>query len=53
MYTSLLLKISQKLDALEDYKLADKLEKFAQDMSVPFYIYPTQQKDDYRNRILQ
>jgi hypothetical protein len=51
MYTSLLLRIAQKLDALENYKLADKFEKFAQDMSIPFYRYPTQQKDSYKNRI--
>lgn len=25
--------------------------RFAQDMSVPYYIYPTQQRNDYKNRI--
>jgi hypothetical protein len=51
MYANLLLKIAQKLDTSQEYRLADKIERIAQDMSVPFYIYPTQQKHDYRNRI--
>lgn len=51
MYANLLLKIAQKLDNVQDYKLADKLEKIAQDMSVPFYIYPYQVKNTYKNRI--
>ena len=51
MYANLLLKIAQKLDSSQEYKLADKIERLAQDMSVPFYIYPTQQKDSYKNRI--
>lgn len=51
MYANLLLKIAQKLDSSQKYKLADKIERIAQDMSVPFYRYPTQQKDNYKNRI--
>jgi hypothetical protein len=51
MYANLLLKIAQKLDTSKEYKLADKIERIAQDMSVPFYRYPTQQKDSYKNRI--
>lgn len=51
MYANLLLKIAQKLDTSQEYKLADKIERIAQDMSIPFYRYPTQQKDDYKNRI--
>ena len=51
MYANALLKIAQKLDSSQEYKLADKIERLAQDMSVPFYIYPTQQKDSYKNRI--
>jgi len=47
----LLLRIAQKLDISQDYKLADKIERIAQDMSVPFYMYPSQQKDSYKNRI--
>ena len=45
------LKIAQKLDTSQEYKLADKIERIAQDMSIPFYRYPTQQKDSYKNRI--
>jgi hypothetical protein len=51
MYANLLLKIAQKLDISQEYKLADKIERIAQDMSVPYYIYPTQQRNDYKNRI--
>ena len=51
MYANLLLKIAQKLDTSQEYKLADKIERIAQDMSIPFYRYPTQQKDSYKNRI--
>jgi hypothetical protein len=51
MYANLLLKIAQKLDTSQEYKLADKIERIAQDMSVPYYIYPTQQRNDYKNRI--
>ncbi len=51
MYVERLLKIASKLDSLEQYKLADKFEKLAHDMSVPFYSYPFQQKYDYKNRI--
>ena len=51
MYGNLLLKIAQKLDTSQEYKLADKIERIAQDMSIPFYRYPTQQKDSYKNRI--
>jgi hypothetical protein len=51
MYANLLLRIAQKLDISQDYKLADKIERIAQDMSVPFYMYPSQQKDSYKNRI--
>ena len=51
MYAEKLLRIASKLDSLEQYKLADKFQKLAQDMSVPFYRYPNQQKFDYRNRI--
>jgi hypothetical protein len=36
---------------MEQYKLADKFEKLAQDMSVPFYVYPTQQRNNYKNRL--
>lgn len=51
MYADLLLKIAQKLDTSQEYKLADKIERIAQDMSVPYYTYPTQQRNDYKNRI--
>ena len=51
MHANLLLRIAQQLDAAKKYKLADKLEKIAQDMSVPFYIYPFQVKNTYQNRI--
>jgi len=51
MYAEKLLKIASKLDNLKQYKLADKFEKLAQDMSVPFYRYPFQQQNDYKNRI--
>ncbi len=51
MYANALLKIAQKLDISQEYKLADKIERIAQDMSIPFYMYPTQQKDSYKNRI--
>jgi hypothetical protein len=51
MYANLLLRIAQKLDTSQEYKLADKITRIAQDMSVPFYMYPTQQKDSYKNRI--
>ena len=51
MYANLLLRIAQKLDISKKYKLADKIERIAQDMSVPFYMYPSQQKDSYKNRI--
>lgn len=51
MYANLLLKIAQKLDTFKEYKLADKIERIAQDMSIPYYRYPTQQKDNYKNRI--
>jgi hypothetical protein len=46
-----LLKIASKLDSLMQYKLADKFQKLAQDMSVPFYRYPFQQQKDYKNRL--
>lgn len=51
MYAEKLLRIASKLDNLKQYKLADKFEKLAQDMSVPFYRYPFQQQNDYKNRI--
>ncbi len=51
MYAEKLLKIASKLDNLKQYKLADKFEKLAQDMSVPFYRYPFQQQKDYKNRM--
>ncbi len=51
MYAEKLLKIASKLDNLRQYKLADKFEKLAQDMSIPFYRYPFQQQKDYKNRL--
>ena len=51
MYVEKLLRIASKLDGLKQYKLADKFEKLAQDMSVPFYVYPTQQRNNYKNRL--
>jgi hypothetical protein len=51
MYVEKLLKIANKLDNLKKYKLADKFEKLAQDMSLPYFRYPTQQRNDYKNRI--
>jgi len=51
MYAEKLLKIASKLDNLKQYQVADKFEKLAQDMSVPFYRYPFQQQKDYKNRI--
>ena len=51
MYANLLLKIAQKLDNNNNFILADKLEKLAQDMSVPFYRRPDQVKDTFKNRL--
>jgi len=51
MYAEKLLKLANKLDNLKQYRLADKFQKIAQDMSIPFLIYPTQQKNNYKNRI--
>ena len=51
MYANLLLKIAQKLDNSNNFILADKLEKLAQDMSVPFYRRPDQVKDTFKNRL--
>jgi hypothetical protein len=51
MYAEKLLRLASKLDNLKQYKLADIFQKLAQDMSIPFYRYPTQQRNDYKNRI--
>lgn len=51
MYAKRLIKIAIKLDQSNFYKLADKLDKIAQDMSVPYYRYPEQTKNTYKNRL--
>jgi hypothetical protein len=51
MYAEKLLRIASKLDILKQYKLADKFEKLSQDMSVPYYKYPEQTRNTYKNKI--
>jgi hypothetical protein len=51
MYSKKLLKLANKLDNSSFYKLADKLDRIAQDMSVPYYRYPEQTRNTYKNRM--
>lgn len=51
MYSKLFLKIAAKLEYFQEFRLADKLEKFAQEMSVPYYKYPEQTRNTYKNKI--
>ena len=51
MYANLLLRIAQKLDSSQEYQLADKIERIAQDMSIPYYLRPNQVVKTYKNRL--
>lgn len=51
MCANLLIKIAKRLDYSSNYNLADKLDKIAQDMSIPYTSYPQQQTKTYKNRL--